>query len=772
MAYRLHYSDYSTAVGPPNIPCPIVGPFLPLAGGTLTGDLYVGTDTAAARIVLNGPTNSALRNLLWRSAGVTRFALGPDGSAEAAAVTAVTSAAVASGTNVLPVVATAGVTSGMQVGVAGVTSTTYVVSAVGAAPVSVTTTATVASGSAVIPVTTTAGISPAMMITGTGLATASLVRSVGGTSGIVTKTTYQQADPAFLGNNLPIADLTGIVAGMLAAGAGIAPDTFVTGTIVGTNQNAVSLSKDFTSIIPSGTTVTFSTAIVVSQSTTGSIPSGTTLTAGPTLVISQNTTASIASGTTLTLYPNTGNTWNFNASNDAGLPWLIPVQVSRSTGVVNFNEGLSIIEPFTQQPNGLHSFQPIFLSASNWAGSVTSTDGTFFKFHRVNIVTDNVDAGTAGTIGWHLHHGYGGQGATGGRVAQAIELYQSPGYPTQGGAGSGINSQRIALNVSVTAGENAGGTAPTVGQGSGSLYSIATYARLLASPFQGYVTGATNYNELNAVNLNIGAQAGTSVATRHAVNIAQLSDDAVQGAVTDAAIHLAMQPGGTAPWKNILALGNVQGQWSVDAAGSLWGTYRSFDPRPMRAAYGLNWKDIAFSTAPIAVPGFTVDGAGNLSSGALVVNTTGNTTSIDAKLVHVTNTTVAGSASNTWTAGMGLYDASGNHWLCTATDAVDGISAGHITGVSAVPVGPAYIVGPPPSNPVSVTDQSGHQTATLTLIWSTTPALSVQPSGGATVFGGPMNMAHLPLAQSDGSPPVGAISGDLYNNGGFVCVKP
>ena len=37
---------------------------------------------------------------------------------------------------------------------------------------------------------------------------------------------------------------------------------------------------------------------------------------------------------------------------------------------------------------------------------------------------------------------------------------------------------------------------------------------------------------------------------------------------------------------------------------------------------------------------------------------------------------------------------------------------------------------------------------------------------------GQVNFISLPLGQPDGSPPAGAISGTLYNNGGFVCIVP
>jgi hypothetical protein len=35
-----------------------------------------------------------------------------------------------------------------------------------------------------------------------------------------------------------------------------------------------------------------------------------------------------------------------------------------------------------------------------------------------------------------------------------------------------------------------------------------------------------------------------------------------------------------------------------------------------------------------------------------------------------------------------------------------------------------------------------------------------------------LNISNIPLAKSDGSPPAGSIKGDLYNNGGFVCIAP
>jgi hypothetical protein len=49
-------------------------------------------------------------------------------------------------------------------------------------------------------------------------------------------------------------------------------------------------------------------------------------------------------------------------------------------------------------------------------------------------------------------------------------------------------------------------------------------------------------------------------------------------------------------------------------------------------------------------------------------------------------------------------------------------------------------------------------------------AARLSVTGGEVV--GPLRLTGLPQAQSDGSAPVGAVTGDLYINGGFVCIAP
>ena len=49
------------------------------------------------------------------------------------------------------------------------------------------------------------------------------------------------------------------------------------------------------------------------------------------------------------------------------------------------------------------------------------------------------------------------------------------------------------------------------------------------------------------------------------------------------------------------------------------------------------------------------------------------------------------------------------------------------------------------------------------------------PLTGGTVSGdliaaGRVNISNIPAAKADGSPPDGAVKGDIYNNGGFLCI--
>jgi hypothetical protein len=59
---------------------------------------------------------------------------------------------------------------------------------------------------------------------------------------------------------------------------------------------------------------------------------------------------------------------------------------------------------------------------------------------------------------------------------------------------------------------------------------------------------------------------------------------------------------------------------------------------------------------------------------------------------------------------------------------------------------------------------------------STTTGGPFLPLTGGTVSGPltvqRLNISSIPPAQPDGSPPAGSVHGDIYNNGGFLCIAP
>ena len=64
-------------------------------------------------------------------------------------------------------------------------------------------------------------------------------------------------------------------------------------------------------------------------------------------------------------------------------------------------------------------------------------------------------------------------------------------------------------------------------------------------------------------------------------------------------------------------IGSADGWWPVDTTiGALLGTEDAQigGGPPKQANYGIRWHDVTFNTAAISLPGFTVDGLGNIAS--------------------------------------------------------------------------------------------------------------------------------------------------------------
>jgi hypothetical protein len=410
-------------------------------------------------------------------------------------------------------------------------------------------------------------------------------------------------------------------------------------------------------------------------------------------------------------------------------------------------------------PAGASTETPIFLVQGSFTGT-TSRTGTFAHQNWINTTGDNAALGASGANTFRIEHHYGGPAFTGGRVGLNVLVAQttSGAYP---GAVDPANTHmgRIAASFTVQASENAGGTDVTNYHASqGSNYCISTALTMFGPGAYNAppgISGATNYNDAIAQNMNIRVDPGASATQVAFFNLALTSRHQTHGQMVDSFFligrannNLSLDPDNPSGplvvtpnvgMRSVFLMTNPQGQWPLDPAGWFVDVAHGTGLSRLTAQGFLNWKDVEVTGNLFTAPGFSVSGQGGMNLGALSIATSGTTTTVDTNRIHVTAATVTASVG-AWSPEMGMYDTLGNQWKAVTVD-----GANHLLTVALV--GQAHITGTGPAT-VNVISNGGGQpgpalsggsTATLALTWSTAGSLSVQPSGGATVFGGPVN---------------------------------
>jgi hypothetical protein len=487
--------------------------------------------------------------------------------------------------------------------------------------------------------------------------------------------------------NNEAATVTTTTTGAVAAGSLVIPVTSAAGIVSGMQISVTG--------IPSTAYVSFVSGLNVTASTAA-------------------TGGGIASGATVNFVPNTGADLFLNAINDSGGNWLTPLQITRSTGLLTLSNGLALNNN-TMAPTSSTAYTPLLSINETLVGGVVPAG--YQHANRINIndvaaVGSDTDWTSGGFCGFSLFHNYGGTGFSGGRAAMNVQLAQT---------GASSFGPKIAGQFMVSANGNQGGTGTTLTTAKGSLYTLSTYARLLP--------GATNFYLINNEEKDIAVQAGASVAIKSSLTIAQLSNDAVQGSVVDAAFLIGSQAGAVG-WLNGFAFGRPDGIWPMAAAATLVGTYRG-GTKAMALAHGIDLRDVSFTGNAFASPGWSISGGGVMSLGGMVVTPADTSVAVDVVRSRVTATAIAGGGT-AWVVGYAAYDAYGNQWTVSTIGA-----GGAVTGLTLVSRG--YVTGATPANPVTITDQTGQLSATVNLTWATASTLALQPSGGTTTFGGSTN---------------------------------
>ena len=252
--------------------------------------------------------------------------------------------------------------------------------------------------------------------------------------------------------------------------------------------------------------------------------------------------------------------------------------------------GLKSLQLAPAGPLGTYGLGLSRALAGSYAGSINAS------LH--NITSDNAALSGSGSFlnSFTVQHLFGGSTVTGGRQAHYDLLMQ-----TASTSGSNTNRNYVAHASNATTQSGDGGT----DTGAGALG-----AYFAENPVAVASSGAKNLVELTAGEANIAAQTGSSMKHKAAWSIVARSDDAVQGAVTDAMLLFGAQAGAIGFRTGIL-FDSVNGQFPIASNGTV-----------LRSAAGtvyagIDLSALTISGTAIATPGFNVDGTGNITGGTL-----------------------------------------------------------------------------------------------------------------------------------------------------------
>ena len=207
---------------------------------------------------------------------------------------------------------------------------------------------------------------------------------------------------------------------------------------------------------------------------------------------------------------------------------------------------------------------------------------------------------------FEINHSLGGPTLTGPRRSLAIttDITAASGNPP------GAGSPDVVSAVFTTSGHvNNGGTALDDAHVSGAMFSFNTVADLGPA--------ATFYGAIVGYELDVRAQAGSSLLHKLGLSIVMVDGDMVSGSKSNIGILLGNQykQGAGVGWDIGLSFGSVNiGAFPVKATGTLIGGSTFVDPGATAlAAYGIDFSAVTFSAAFLKSQGFIVDGNGRMT---------------------------------------------------------------------------------------------------------------------------------------------------------------
>jgi len=354
-----------------------------------------------------------------------------------------------------------------------------------------------------------------------------------------------------------------------------------------------------------------------------------------------------------------------------------------------------------------------FYVNGNLAGS---SPNQVWDFCQIVVDSDTLQTvGNSGGVNWLEVVGNVGAGFTGKRAAFSSTINING---TNGSVPDDSSRQWVAEQLTAAISANQGGTSPHSGTSAGFIYS--------GGDQMWAYSGATNLSGVIGREIDVAIYTGASAAERIGLQIFGFGE--VQGSDSDVALRLGTN--GTAPWLSEIGLTSSPDPTNGVILSYLPPTSQNPAPAvaPIGAKDGIDLTGINFAEAAFRSPGnFAVDGAGNLSVGAVKVSTTGATASIDAPGGVLATAATNGTGSG-YQAGEQVFDRATGTILQIGT--VNG--SGTPTSISILRKG-AY-TGTSPGTPLTMLGGNGSG-LTVAVTWTAATTLELQPGGGAVRAG-------------------------------------
>jgi hypothetical protein len=359
------------------------------------------------------------------------------------------------------------------------------------------------------------------------------------------------------------------------------------------------------------------------------------------------------------------------------------------------------------------------------SGSPTPSGG-YFPYMQWATASDTVNVGAGGNCYMlDIQGNWGGAAMTGGRIILNIHSNQ------QAQTGNGTADKYYqAVNFAADASFNEGGTALTAAAARGHNFTGGGYARLHA--------GATNWYANVGFEMDIAAEAGSSMLRQMGLTIAHLTGHAVQGAMDDAALLFADQ-GNAAGWADLIKIGAGVASDPLDSVnGSIihWVPSGNVATKPPAAKAGVDLRVGAISGDAWASTRHVLKGDGTAYHFNSRISQTATGVAIDVPLNVGSYVSVAGGGTGNTSGDLYIDNADvPGVWKATA------VTGGVVTAAALAQGSQPYSATSPATLTLTNLNPVNGGAFTVNVAWAANTALSLQPSGGATQIGG--NLQHV-----------------------------